>query len=364
MTHNVTILMFIPFLLLWWMYLALTKINLKLILPNLAAFVLGLGLAAFFLLPAFFERQFIQTKYLIVGYFDFRAHFVAYQQFFSLFWGYGSSLWGSKDGMSFQLGLVNWVILVLAGVYGLLFRKEKKLLGLLAFLGLSFFLSIFLQHNKSAFIWEAIPSMAFIQFPWRFLAISVFIVAITGGVVADYFKKKFGVIYFILIASIILINFQYFRPKEYIDDSFFNKFLHIESMHKGVDLTKDYLPIWVQTVDGERFDTPRAEKGEIRVNSFTKRSQSAQGSFSVITDSVIELPITYFPGWEVRTDNQSINLQSPSKQGLIRFELPKGQYNVGVEFKDTPVRAIGNVISLFSLLLVVGIFAIKRYKFK
>jgi len=221
-----------------------------------------------------------------------------------------------------------------------------------------------LQHNKSAFIWEAIPSMAFIQFPWRFLAISVFIVSITGGAVVDYFKKKFGVIYFILIVSVILINFQYFRPKEYVDDSFFNKFLHIESMHKGVDLTKDYLPIWVQTVDGERFDTPRAEKGEIRVNSFTKRSQSAQGSFSVITDSVIELPITYFPGWEVRTDNQSINLQSPSKQGLIRFELPKGQYNVGVEFKDTPVRAIGNVISLFSLLLVVGIFAIKRYKFK
>lgn len=364
LTHNVTTLMFLPFLGLWWVYLILREKRWMIALYLLLASILGFGLSAFFLLPAFFESAFIQTKYLTVGYFDFRAHFVAFKQFFSLFWGYGSSLWGPKDGMSFQVGLVNWAILVLAGVYGFLFRKEKKLLVLLAFLGLSFFLSVFLQHNKSAFIWEAIPLMAFIQFPWRFLAISIFIVSITGGVVADYFKNKYQIIYFILIASVILVNLGYFRPKEYVDDSFFNKFLHIESMKRGVDLTKDYLPIWVQTIDGERFEIPRAEKGEIKINSFMKTPSSAEGSIQVFTDSVVQLPIFYFPGWGVRTNNQPVKLQLPSKDGLIKFELPKGEYKIEVEFKDTPVRTMGNMISLGSFIFMVGVLMYKRYKLR
>src|SRR3989344_2960460 len=111
LTHNVTTLMFLPFLVTWWIYLIVTGKNLKLTLPFLASFALSLGLAAFFLLPALLEREFIQTKYLIVGYFDFRAHFVAFGQFFSTFWGYGASLWGPKDDMSFQIGLVHWATL-------------------------------------------------------------------------------------------------------------------------------------------------------------------------------------------------------------------------------------------------------------
>lgn len=352
LTHNVTTLMFLPFLGLFVIYLGLQQKTWKFIPVFLSSFVLGLGLAAFFLLPALLERQFIQTKYLLVGYFDFRAHFVAFFQFFSTFWGYGSSLWGRDDGLSFQVGLVHWAILALAALLGL-FQRNRKLLGLLLFLGLSFLLSIFLQHNKSAFIWEAIPTMAFIQFPWRFLAISIFIVSITGGAVADCFKDRFKIIYFLLITTVVVVNFGYFKPKEYVDDSFFDKFLNTGSMKKGVDLTKDYLPIWVQTVDGDVFDAPRTERGEIKVSNLKRRSTILDFSVNVSSNSLIEAPITYFPGWEVRANNQIIPQSSPSKMGLIRFELPKGDYKTEIEFKDTQVRTIGNIISLTSIIFVI-----------
>ena len=340
----------------------------KLFLPYLGALILSLGLAAFFLLPAIFERQFIQTKYLVVGYFNFRAHFVAFSQFFSTFWGYGSSLWGRDDGMSFQVGLVHWGAIGLAAILGLVFRKDKKLLGLLFILGFSFLFSIFLQHNKSAFVWEAIPLMAFIQFPWRFLAVSIFTVSIIGGILINYLENVkllskgnwFAVVYLCLIASVILINLQYFRPKEYVDDSFFDKFLHVESMQKGVDLTKDYLPIWVLTTDGERFDIPRAEKGEIEVSDVKKSSTAFKVSINAISDSLIEAPITYFPGWEVKTNDRLIVQGTPSKMGLIRFELPKGNYNIKIELKDTPVRKAGNIVSFISLLAILAIFKFRK----
>lgn len=362
LTHNVMTVMFLPFLILWWLYLK-TNNRLKLVLPFLTSLVLSLGLAASFLLPALFEREFIQTKYLTVGYFDFRAHFVAFYQFFSTFWGYGASLWGSKDDMSFQIGLVHWATLVLAVGWGFILRKDKKLVMLLSFLGLSFLLSIFMQHNKSAFLWEAIPFMAFIQFPWRFLAISIFFVSLIGGVVADYLKGKAKIAYVVLFVSLVLWNMQYFKPRNYVEDSFFDKFLQVESMQRGVDLTKDYLPIWVQTIDGEVFSTLRAKIGAIEVSNL-KRSATALNAFIKVTEgSVIETPITYFPGWEVAVGGQTIPQIPPSKMGLLRFELPKGEFKIKIEFKDTAVRLLGNTISIISFALLI-IILLRGYRLR
>lgn len=358
LTHNVTTLMFLPFLLLWWIYIFLKNKKWKLILALAGSFILGLGLATFFLLPALLESNFIQTKYLLVGYFNFRAHFVAYRQFFSTFWGYGSSLWGLDDGLSFQVGLVHWLILALAFLRGLLNSKDRKLFGLLSFLGLGFLVSLFMQHNKSAFVWEAIPMLAFIQFPWRFLTISIFIVAITGGVITDYLRR-FKVIYFILIVLVIFINLNYFRPKEYVDNSFFDKFLHTEIMRTGRDLTKDYLPIWVKTTDGPPLNYLEAEEGRIDVTSFEKKTAFASARLNVLTDSLIITPIAYFPNWTVSANGKNIQLEQPSEQGLIRFKLPVGNYKVKFEFKDTSVRIIANLISLSSLLILI-LFRFKR----
>ena len=360
LTHNVTTLMFLPFLGLWWIYLLFKDKNWKLILSFAGSFTLGLGLAAFFLLPALFESSFIQTKYLTVGYFNFRAHFVAYGQFFSTFWGYGSSLWGLDDGLSFQIGLAHWATLVLALCIGFIYIKKKKPLSLLIFLGGSFLLSLFLQHNKSAFVWEAIPPMAFIQFPWRFLTISIFLVAIAGGVIADYLGR-FKIIYFILVGLIIILNINYFRPKEYVDNSFFDKFLYPEIMRTGRDLTKDYLPIWVKTTDGPPLNYLEAEEGSINVLGFEKKTAFASAQVNVLSDSLIVVPIAYFPGWTVMANGKNISLEKPLEQGLIRFKLPVGTYNIKFELKDTYVRLIGNFISLSSLLVLI-LFRYKRKK--
>ncbi len=371
LTHNVTTLMFLPFLGLWWLFLIFKNGNIfsresiNIEFSFIFSFLLGIGVSAFFLLPAFFERKFIQTEYLTVGYFDFRAHFIALKQFFSTFWGYGSSLWGLDDGISFQIGLAHWLVILLAVITGFINRNNRKLLMLLFFLGVSFLLSLFLQHNKSAPIWEAIPLMAFIQFPWRFLAVSIFIVSITGAVVIDSFLNKSKYLYLLLIGLVIAVNFSYFKPKDYVDDSFFAKFLDKDIMHKGIDLTKDYLPIWVETVDVDYFDKPRSQEGEIEVLESQRRSDYLKAKTAVKSDnSIIELPITYFPGWEVKLDNKLISQLEPSVGGLIRIELPKGVYNIEARFNNTPIRLVGNSLTVASLLLVTFFLGYTRYKLK
>lgn len=361
-THNVTALMFLPFLGLWWSYLIWESKNWKVIFQLVIASILGAGVSAFFILPAIFERELIQTKYLIVGYFNFRAHFVAIKQFFSLFWGYGSSVWGPNDGLSFQVGLVNWVVIITSIILAILLIKNRKIFLLLVILIVSFVLSIFLQHNKSAFIWEAIPLMAFIQFPWRFLGISIFITAIIGGVLSTYLKNKLFPIYFVLIVLTIFSTVSYFKPKEYAEDSFFENFLNKEKMRQGIDLTKDYLPIWVQDIDAPLITVPIAENGKIEVLSYKKSSTKATARIKVVETAIINVPITYFPGWVV-TDNKNItNLEKSDKRGLLRFRLDIGEHDIKFEFKDTPIRMIGNILSLASLLIVLVLVNYKKIK--
>lgn len=136
-------------------------------------------------------------------------------------------------------------------------------------------------------------------------------------------------------------------------------------MHMGVDLTKDYFPIWVRNERVEYFGSPRAVDGEIEVLDFEIKTARAGGFINVLSDeSVIEMPITYFPGWEVRANDQPVTLSEPSIQGLMTFELPKGEYQIDLELKDTPVRIIGNLISAVSILLLTAMLGLKKYRHK
>lgn len=351
LTHNVMMVIFLPFFMAWVLFLICKQKNLKLFYHFSFAIFLGFTLSASYLLPAFFERQFIQSQYLTLGHFNFRAHFVAVGQFFSTFWGYGSSLWGDKDGLSFQIGLVNWVIIVLSGTLAFLNKARKETVFLFVFLFASFLMSLFMQHNKSAFIWEAIPILAFIQFPWRFLGISIFLVSILGGLLVFLSKGRLYIPISIIFISVIL-NFNYFKPNQYVSYDFFDKFLKEESMQKGVDLTKDYLPIWVKVLTEEEIKTPLVDEGEVIIEGFERRSSSAYFNASVKTDSLITIPITYFPGWQIKVNDTRLEQNEPNEFGLINFNLSKGEYNVLAEFKDTFIRSIGNVISLISLFVI------------
>jgi hypothetical protein len=48
--------------------------------------------------------------------------------------------------------------------------------------------------------------------------------------------------------------------------------------------------------------------------------------------------------------------------GLITFRVPAGNHKIGVELTDTPVRRVGNYLSVISLMGVAGILIVKKKK--
>jgi len=354
-THNVMTMLMIPFFGIFILFIYWRDKEFKKIWPIIYSSLLGVGIGASFLLPAFFEKGYIQTQHLTGGYFDFRAHFVETRQFFSTFWGYGASTWLGEDGMSFQLGIIQWIMLGLVLAISVIniknFKKDKSLHLAGVFIGL-FLFSLFLQHNKSTFIWLKIPLLQFVQFPWRFMAFSTFFAALIVGYLGKIAEKRRYLSLGILVILLIIVNYNYFRPESYYNDSI-DAHYTAQVFQTDDKMPKDYLPIWVKLRKEEKILTPLITSGIAEITSYVSNSDSASFTLDVQKESTVEVPITYFPGWRVKLNNKNIKPNDPGELGLINFTAQTGTYNVAVNFNNTPLRTIGNILSLVSAVIVV-----------
>ncbi len=142
----------------------------------------ALLLYACFLLPLLVEGQHLQQQVYVTNTYDFRYHFVYWGQFFSPLWGFGYSddPAGANDGMSFQVGTLALLFLVVG--IAQLWRNVQPRAYLLYLMGATLALLV-LMTPLAAPIWEAVPALGVIQFPWRLLALVAFTLSGLAGLV-------------------------------------------------------------------------------------------------------------------------------------------------------------------------------------
>lgn len=362
-SHNIMTMFFTPFIILWgivFLYIQKWK-NWK---PLLASFILGLGLSAFFLMPVFLEKNLVQTDTLIQGGSDFRTHFVGVSQLFlDRTWGYGGSFFGPEDTISFQIGWPLWwfVLLVIPPLI-LTFKKNYKITLGAAFLLVMFGISVFMQHNKSAFIWEQISTLQFAQFPWRLLSLSIFSGSLIGGLFIHYISPRFKLIA-VLIASIttVLLNWTYFIPREFYP--WINDVNKIEDPLWEIQQKAgilDYLPVTAQEPQGRAQQQIEIIEGDAVSNSYTSKSDYFTGDVTVNTRSYLQVPVFDFPNWELYVNGQKQPHDNKGPLGRISFYLEPGIYHIEGYFRDTLVRTIANLLTLSSIVVLVIIWTSKK----
>lgn len=359
-THNIMTLLFLPFLVLFALSQILIKKDLKSFQYFISSLLLSLILGASYLLPAFLEKKYIKASFVTGGYFNFAGHFVAIKQWFIRFWGYGASLWGSIDDMSFQIGATHWFIiaLVILGVIKIYFSKRKKehlpKIFLISSIFALYVLSLFFQHNQSTFIWKNISLLAYTQFPWRFLALSVVFSSLIGTFITLILpNNKIGkIIIGILVITTIALNYAFFKPREYYLDSVDAHYVGGNVYAVDDKVPKDYLPIWVGKMGDFKKDEVLILEGDATITNFKTNNLTLSFEADVRNESIVQLPVTYFPGWNVRVNNAvGVNI-TPNDYGLITFNLAKGKYPVLIRFLDTPIRFFSNTITLGGVFII------------
>jgi hypothetical protein len=363
LSHNITVMLTLPLFLVWFLFWLFVpkRVEKKIFLRILLAGLIGFGLTAFYLLPAWFERNLVQLEGLTTGYFDFRAHFASLKQLFlDRSWGYGISLFGDPDTISLQIGWPHWWLVIGAGLVGLLRRKKRQdkqvfLISLFLFL---FLVLSFMAHPRSIFIWERIPLLAFVQFPWRFLGPLGFVTSFLAGSIFLLFsgKKKTGAIFLaaFIIGLTLALNFSYFKPERFLPLSD-QDFLSGEAFKRErMGSIRDFLPREVVLLPGLDLQSPQAVEGEVSISGFLRKSDYFKINIEVFGEKAAEIliPVFNFPNWETFIDEQPVLIEK-NQWGLILVESPPGKHEISGWLKNTKMRLFGNAISLISLLSLV-----------
>jgi len=371
----------------YWLFLAVVFFFLKkekrlLYFKNLVvAAVFGLALSAFFWLPSLLERKFtlvdaVLTKELA----SYKIHFVYLSQLWQSVWGYGGSGAGLTDGMTFQLGKIQIGLVVASIVLAIaycIFKKKKEIFPkeYLVFLFLAVF-SVFMTTDYSIFIWDKISYLWYLQFPWRFLTFAAIFIALLGGY-AIYFLGKFkswlspvAAVLFIILT--IFVYQKYFHPNKYlkVTDQGLTNFDEVnwrisrssfEFIPKDVRTKKSDLNTTIPVI--EKKDLPKkaieiiSGKGEVEV----VKNNFRQKIFTVKAETKMNLKINTFnfPGWQLFRNGQVIKINDNNDLKLITFSVKPGKHLINLEFENTFVRNIANILSGLSLLLLT-IFLVRK----
>lgn len=348
LTHNLYSFVALPFLTLF--LFINSKNNLKIAAKP---FIFSLGLSSFFLVPAIAEKNLVTVDTMTQGYFNFVNHFVDLKQLFiSRFWGYGASLWGPVDDMSFQIGLIQWLIPLITFIMFFIKKVKKNQKTLLFFLFSALFF-MFLTHSKSTFIWQTFPFMAYFQFPWRFLGFAIFCLSLISGFILSTTTNKshHTLIVSTIVISAIALNFNYFREDIWFPDLTDAEKLSSANLiaQSGAGL-KDYWPKYGQFAPTNFSHNQIKSDQTIIVDQQNKTSNRFSASVTTDQNSTVTLPLVYFPNWQLTINQQPSNFEIEPELGLIELELPPGQHQIDLTFTNTPIRTMANLISLVSLL--------------
>ena len=355
LNHNLSAFLFAPLLVGWGAYrIYYSKDRTNLILKLFGAVLFALLISSFYLLPVIFESKFVDLASTTRGYFDYRGHFAGLSQLlFSRFWGYGASVFGPEDGLNLSIGQMQWILPILALIYSF-FQKTKKIKYDLLILVALGWLALFLTHNKSTFIWEQVGQMAYIQFPWRFLSIAIFSFSLASGALIVFLKTKKYLITGVVIIITIVLNISFFKEDiwYYVEDK--DMIIGARWEEQTRASIGDYWPKFGASLPS--FAAPLNPEGGELVSKLSNKAV-----YKVDTEKEeVEFPINYFPGW-IASVGAKVQETYPSTYGLITIKVSQGDRQVILKFKNTPIRIMGNFLSLVSLLTF-GYYMYYAYK--
>jgi hypothetical protein len=326
--------------------------------------VLGAGLSIYWWLPALFENKLVSstTPFPLIDHFPFIKQLIIPS------WGYGSSVWGPGDEISFQIGIVNLVVLLLSLVLFIFFRKlfkDRKIYSISLWALGGFFVTVFMMNIRSLFIWKLIPFYDFIQFPWRLLFLTTFFTAVLAGAITQVLPKRQGkIIGFLIIVVSIAFTFTYFAPSQAFyktDDDYLARFFEDKTY------SEDYLllPNWVDERPTSLPISRIEAAGDVQVENIEEINPVHWKANVIASEtSKITFHAYYFPGWFAEVDGEKTVIEPGKPHGQIEIIVSEGEHIVEFYWAETPLRKTADLISLVSLLLLIGFFAKGRIKKK
>lgn len=340
-------------------------------LPGAAAMALGLGLAAFFILPAAWEQRWVQIGEALA-----------------------QDLWPEQNFLfthasNPEFALFNWkvssvaaemiLIASLAAVFAARRRREyPELWWMLAALGAE---SIVFMSRLSIPVWRHLPELRFLQFPWRWLVPLGVVFGFTAAATVGRSRKAWC--WWLVLLLVIAGTGTAIVRDAWWDSEDIPNFGEAVADGHGYDGTDEYAPLGcnhylLPKADRPAGDEPGPPNPRIaRLDSESGRIIPASGvrlhfeRWSVeqriftaesAAPVVLAVRLLNYPAWQVHVDGKISRPESKPKTAQMLLPLAAGTHRVEISFQRTWDRTVGGAISGLTAagLLAIALSSRKR----
>ncbi len=339
-----------------------------------AGVVLGLGLAAFMWLPAILERDAVQFRNVAQGtFFDFRRYFLDVGELFSpaqLF-----DLGATQMRFHYSVGLPQWVLAALGTLT--VFSARRRRLSVLFFAFCAIGLA-YIMLPASINVWNAIPRMAYFQFPTRFLGPAAVVFGILAGAAVSWAEglpwkwARLGAVS-AAVAVCIAGAMPLLYPPLWADFGPVSaqRILDTELNGRGIGTTSanDFLPVGAKIVPQPQTELLQSYRaGQVdKLNRATLPAGTQatllhhgpeDDRYTVTGNSrfVFRVFTFYFPGWTAYVDGAKTDITLSEPEGWITFWVPAGAHTISLRLENTPARWAGWIVSALAVLGLGGLF--------
>jgi hypothetical protein len=321
------------------------------VLAAVSSLAVGLGLSAFFWLPALLEKDFVKTELLREGFLHWSEHSIDVLQLLWSRWGYGLSVPGPSDQMSFALGLPH-LTLAAAGFWLVLrSREHTRRVEATTFVALVL-LGAWLATTWSAPVWSRITALQYLAYPWRTLLLPGLFLPLLAVGAFERLGRRAGLVALALVA---LVNLPHTEPKGYL--TFDDEYYAPQSIaEKGINTTtrEEYEPRWVESRPPFTKAVLASRGAPITVREISIATARQELEVTASAPTEVEARTFYYPGWKVAVDGSEVAIAPVAERGTISFSIPPGEHHVALDLGATATRRIGRALTLVTLGVLVA----------
>jgi len=322
--------------------------NARVFLCGCAAIAVGMLLAAFYIVPVLYERNWITVGQVLSAGVRPAENFLFTRI-------------GEPEHDAF-LRTLSWLAIVELAITGVAmfvargWRRSNPILWwpLVILAGVS--LALMLPITNLAY--RFMPDLRFLQFPWRWLMVTgiAYAVLVVAAVPSFRGKASLYAVFFVGLISVCNLALQ---PQCDPEDTPFmlSSLFHAGYGYMGTDeytpaggdnyeIKPDFPEFAIRGADGP---APAANARVTHLHTGPYRKQVTVESSQPVE---IVLRLMNYPAWRVEVNGSAVALQSDDPTGRMVIAVPAGHSEVDVRFIRTPDRWLGDGVSLAALLFL------------
>jgi hypothetical protein len=311
--------------------------------------VLGLGLAAFYLVPAAYEQRWVNISGALSTGLAPSDNFL-----------FAKTLDVEHDAFNriasyIAVVLIAWTFASLFALWRKRFADEKLGLKQL-FLAIAILaaMACLMMTRITALLWTYLPKLAFVQFPWRWMAV----LAVPFALSTALFATRRVIVCWIILLCAIGGTGVYLVQHTWWDSEDVNFVKEAVDSGAGFEGTDEYDPRGDDHMEIPKdqseakliFEAERdpAPKSDVRIQRWTAEDRIVV----VHTEEAgsVRLRLLHHPAWQVTINGKPAKTGRTEIYDAIVVPISAGESRIEARFIQTPDRKIGGWLSAISVL--------------